>query len=89
MKKYCLTDETMKNDSGATLHRIQALIDIPRAFVKAGDQGGWIEKEKTFLTKDAAGSAMRPRFMAMPKFTTIIHAPSNHPPVSWRVFCGL
>ena len=51
MKKYCLTDETMKNDSGATLHRIQALIDIPRAFVKAGDQGGWIEKKKNLSHK--------------------------------------
>ena len=42
MKKYELTNETMVVD-GRTLHRIRAL----RSFgnVKAGDLGGWIEKE--------------------------------------------
>lgn len=42
MKKYKLTDKT-KVVSGHTLHRIQALKDFYD--VKAGDLGGWIEKE--------------------------------------------
>lgn len=29
-----------------TLHRIRALVDIPKYHVKAGDLGGWIESEK-------------------------------------------
>ena len=43
MKKYELTDET-KGFDGKTLYRIRALIDF--GFVKAGDFGGWIEKEE-------------------------------------------
>jgi carbonic anhydrase/acetyltransferase-like protein (isoleucine patch superfamily) len=43
MKKYELTDETKEFD-GKTLYRIRALIDFRR--VKAGDFGGWIEKEE-------------------------------------------
>ena len=43
MKKYELTDETKEFD-GKTLYRIRALIDF--GFVKAGDFGGWIEKEE-------------------------------------------
>ena len=42
-KKYKLTNETINID-GAKLHRIQALIDF--SIVKAGDLGGWIEKEE-------------------------------------------
>lgn len=43
MKKYELTDET-KEIGGRILHRIKALIDLFGA--KAGDLGGWIEKEE-------------------------------------------
>ena len=55
MKKYCLTDETMSMVNGRMLHRIQALVDIPRAFVKAGDLGGWIGKKKPFLQRTLLG----------------------------------
>lgn len=41
--KYKLTDET-KELGGVTLHRIQALKDFKD--VKAGDLGGWVEKEE-------------------------------------------
>ena len=40
MKKYKLTDNRQNN-----LYQIQALIDIPKFNVKAGDLGGWIQKE--------------------------------------------
>ena len=43
--KYELTDET-KNINGITFRRIRALQDILRWDVKAGDLGGWIEKEE-------------------------------------------
>ncbi len=43
MKKYELTEETV-TVSGKTLHRIRAVRDF--GFVKAGDLGGYIEKEK-------------------------------------------
>ena len=42
MKKYELTDETMKIGM-TTLHRIKALAAF--ADVKIGDTGGWVEKE--------------------------------------------
>ena len=42
-KKYRMTDETMKL-GGITLHRIEAIRDFGN--VKAGDKGGWLEKEK-------------------------------------------
>ena len=42
-KKYKLTEET-KEWCGHTLHRIEALKDF--GDVKAGDKGGWIEKEE-------------------------------------------
>lgn len=42
-KKYKLTGET-KKWCGHTLHRIEALKDF--GDVKAGDKGGWIEKEE-------------------------------------------
>lgn len=44
MKKYELTSE-IKGERGVTLHRIRALVDIKRYGVKAGDLGGWVEKE--------------------------------------------
>ena len=42
-KKYILTDETLEFD-GHLLHRIQAVTNFGN--VKAGDLGGWIEKEE-------------------------------------------
>ena len=42
MRKYEFTEET-KNVFGVILHRIKALRDVGN--VKAGDLGGWIEKE--------------------------------------------
>ncbi len=43
MKKYILTEET-RSYCGITLHRIKAVKDFGN--VKAGDLGGWIEKEE-------------------------------------------
>ena len=43
MKKFKLTDKTLKFD-GRTLHRIEALRDF--SDVKAGDEGGFVEKEE-------------------------------------------
>ena len=43
-KKYELTDETIFVDD-EILYRIRALRDIPRYNIKAGDLGGYIEKE--------------------------------------------
>lgn len=50
-KKYEFTDETIEVD-GHTLHRIRAV----RCFsdVKAGDLGGWIEKEHNLSHEDHA-----------------------------------
>ena len=42
MKKYRLTDETMVNDKGVVLHRIDYFIDDKQGTSK----GGWIESEK-------------------------------------------
>ena len=42
--KYELTNTTKTLPSGTVLHQIKALRDIGD-FVKAGDLGGWIEKE--------------------------------------------
>lgn len=42
-KKYRITDESMTLADGTEVHRIQALKDFGN--VKAGDLGGWIEKE--------------------------------------------
>lgn len=52
MRKYKLTDETItveRNGKEVTLHRIEALRDF--AIVKAGDKGGFIEKESN-LSQD-------------------------------------
>ncbi len=43
MKKYKLTDESM-SWLGHTLYRIESLRDF--ADVKAGDKGGWVEREE-------------------------------------------
>lgn len=43
MKKYELTSETLRY-KGCTLHRIKALKDF--GSIKAGELGGWVEKEK-------------------------------------------
>ena len=50
-KKYKLTEET-KEWCGRTLHRIEALKDF--GDVKAGDKGGWIEKEENLSHQDSA-----------------------------------
>ena len=50
-KKYELTDETQEWN-GRTLHRIRALADFDD--VKAGDLGGWIEKEENLSHNDNA-----------------------------------
>ena len=42
--KYKLTDETMTTNSGVLLHRIECVDSFRN--VKAGDKGGWIEKEE-------------------------------------------
>ena len=44
MKKYELTDETIKLSGNRVLHRIVALRDFSN--VKKGNKGGWIEKEE-------------------------------------------
>ena len=51
MKKYELTDETLKI-GGRTLHRIRALRDF--ADVKAGNIGGWIEFKDNLSHDDNA-----------------------------------
>ena len=43
-EKYELTNETIMH-LGVVLHRIRALRDIPKYNIKAGDLGGYIEKE--------------------------------------------
>ena len=44
MNKFKLTTETQQY-FGTTVYRIEALRDIPEWSVKAGDKGGWLEKE--------------------------------------------
>ena len=51
MKKYELTNETKTLADGTVLHRIRALRDIPRHGVKAGELGGFVEKENN-LSQD-------------------------------------
>jgi hypothetical protein len=45
MRKFELTDHTLQLAGVGVLYRIRALIDIPRHGVKAGDMGGWVERE--------------------------------------------
>lgn len=52
-KKYELTDET-EVISGVILHRIRSLVDIDKHHVKAGDLGGFIEKEWNLSHEGAA-----------------------------------
>ena len=49
---YEFTGETKVNWAGVTLHRIRATRDMPRFFVSAGEEGGWIEDTKN-LSGDA------------------------------------
>ena len=44
MKKYELTEETIKTNENKTLYRIKAIRDF--GDVKAGDLGGFVESEK-------------------------------------------
>ena len=48
MKNFELTNETIINNCGVTLHRIRAVKDIvtPHFTVKAGELGGFVEKEE-------------------------------------------
>lgn len=55
------TGGSFKTRHGAFLHRIKALVDIPMHDVKAGDLGGWIEKEENLSQADycwVGGDAM-------------------------------
>ena len=45
MKKFELTSEFNLNFFGRKFFRIKALVNIERYGVKAGDLGGWVEKE--------------------------------------------
>ena len=49
MRKYEITD--IQHPDNANLHRIKALVDIPRWGVKAGDLGGYIQSESN-LSQD-------------------------------------
>ena len=53
MKKFEFTGETKILFNGTILHRIKALVEIKLGcfIVKAGDLGGWIEKEEN-LSQD-------------------------------------
>ena len=51
MRKYELTKETKTLADGTVLHRIRALLDIPRYCVKAGELGGFVEAENN-LSQD-------------------------------------
>lgn len=53
MKKFEFTGETKILSNGTILHRIKALVEIKPGYsiVKAGDLGGWIEKEQN-LSQD-------------------------------------
>lgn len=45
-KKYEFTDEKVTLPSGKVMYRIRAIRDIPAANVKAGDLGGFIQKQR-------------------------------------------
>ena len=68
MRKYELTKETKTLLDGTVLHRIRALLDIPRYGVKAGDLGGWIEKKKKTISLNTVTLG----FPAMLWFTTTL-----------------
>ena len=50
MSKYEITD--IAHPDNPRLHRIRALVDIPMYWVKAGDLGGYIEKEDNLSQYD-------------------------------------
>ena len=52
-KHFKLTEETIVNEAGVTLHRIMATRDTRHA--KAGEKGGFVEKERNLA--DEAGVA--------------------------------
>jgi hypothetical protein len=52
--KYEFTGETLQLVEGNLLHRIWALIDIPRHGVKVGDVGGWVESTLNLAHEDEA-----------------------------------
>lgn len=54
MKKFELTSEFVIDFLGRELFRIKALVDIGRYCVKAGDLGGWVEKEDNLSQIDDA-----------------------------------
>lgn len=54
MKKFELTSEFEIDFLGRELFRIKALVDIGRYCVKAGDLGGWVEKEDNLSQIDDA-----------------------------------
>ena len=49
-KKYIILENETLEHNGRTLYRIQALKDF--SDVKAGDKGGWIEKEENLSQED-------------------------------------
>ena len=68
MKKYELTGE-IKMWLGRKLYRIKALIDFKS--VKAGDLGGWIEKEENLSHNDNACVHGNARVYGNADYTTI------------------
>ena len=57
MKKFEFTGETKILSNGTILHRIKALVEIKLDYfivAKAGDLGGWIEKEENLSQVDNA-----------------------------------
>ena len=56
MKKFEFTGETKILFNGTILHRVKALVEIKLGYfiVKAGDLGGWIEKEENLSQVDNA-----------------------------------
>lgn len=55
MKKYELvTDDVITLDSGKTLTRIRALIEIPKYAICPGDLGGYVESEYNLSNRGSA-----------------------------------
>ena len=57
MKKFELTDDIIQKPGGTRremLYRIRALIDIPNKGVKAGDLGGYVERESNLCHDDSS-----------------------------------
>ena len=64
MKKFELTSEFVTNVFGAKLFRIRALIEF--GGVKAGDVGGYVEKEENLDQDSNAWSPATPGSTATP-----------------------